>query len=342
MCRHHRFYADALPCIEPDCETVPTATANKFVAGRCPMHDQKFRAAQRAAKKTGLTCSVGEGCGVQNKLYEGLCRKHWNLRDTYGSFEIPVCMEEDCGITPETDPSKQFTAGRCNMHYLRFRRALERAAELGHRLCPHCGSDMSTARRNAKHCSEKCTRDANNARNIAKIRIRKRISEALRKAQKYNNPGSVPFTLEDWLELAERLEYRCTYCGRVTEPEDLQMDHIVPLHRTSGGPHALYNITPACSGCNAGKKHRPLLIAWAPPLLGGKPRWDKSAPRGKKGNPWMPSAWRDSNGPLPFIWEAMEPYPELLRVIQVSEDFYIKKNLSPPELQALEALSRAK
>ena len=228
------------------------------------------------------------------------------------------------------------------MHYLRFTRALARARELGIRLCPHCGSDMSTARRNAKYCSLKCTQDAGNARNIVNIRIRKRIGQALRKAQKLENPGSVPFTVADWLELAERLEYRCTYCGRVTEPEDLHMDHIVPLHKTSGGPHALYNITPACSACNTAKKHRPLLIAWAPPLIGGKPRWDKSAPRGKKGNPWVPSAWRDANGPLPAILEAAKAHPELLRAIQVSEEFYLNKNLSPAGLQALQALSSAK
>ncbi|WP_354214479.1 HNH endonuclease signature motif containing protein [Arthrobacter sp. UYCo732] len=306
------------------------------------MHDQRFRKAKRVAEAGEQKCRVGVDCGVQNKLYEGLCRKHWNLLGTYGSFELPVCMESDCEVTPDTDPSKQFTAGRCNMHYLRFTRAQARARELGIRLCPHCGSDMSTARRNAKYCSLKCTQDASTARNIETIRIRKRISEALRKAQKLENPGSVPFTVADWLDLAERLEYRCTYCGRVTEPADLHMDHIVPLHKTSAGPHALYNITPACSRCNTTKKHRPLLIAWAPALLGGKPRWDKSAPRGKKENPWVPSAWRNPNGPLPSVMEAAQSYPELLRAIQVSEDFYLKKNLSPPELQALEALAGAR
>lgn len=339
MCRHHRFYADALPCIEPDCDIVPTAAANKFVGGRCPMHDQRFRKAQRTAEAGEQRCRVGVGCGAQNKLYEGLCRKHWNLWEAYGSFDIPICLEEDCDITPDTDPSKQFTAGRCNIHYLRFNRALARARELGIRLCPHCGSDMSTARRNAKYCSLKCTQAVSIARNIVNIRLRKRISEALRKAQKLDNPGSVPFTVDEWLELVERLEYRCTYCGRVIETENLHMDHIVPLHKTSRGPHALYNITPACSSCNTGKKHRPLLIAWAPPLLGGKPRWDKSAPRGKKGNPWVPSAWRDANGPLPFVMDAALPCPELLRAIHVSEDFYMKKDLSPSELHALEALS---
>jgi hypothetical protein len=195
MCRQHRFYADALPCIEPDCEVVPTAEANKFVGGRCPIHDQKFRRDQKAAEKAGITCRVGVDCGTQNKLYEGLCRKHWNLWETYGSFEVPVCMDEDCDVTAETDPSGQFKAGRCNMHYLRFSRALARVAELGIRTCPHCGSDMSTARRNAKYCSLKCTQGASNARNIVTIRIRRRIDSALRKARKLDNPGGEPFTV---------------------------------------------------------------------------------------------------------------------------------------------------
>jgi 5-methylcytosine-specific restriction endonuclease McrA len=342
MCRHHRFYADAAPCIEQDCDMVPTTSANKFVGGRCPTHYQRFRTAQKAAEAGEQVCRVGVDCGVQNKLYEGLCRKHWNLWETYGTFEDPVCMEEDCEVTADTDPSKQFKSGRCNMHYLRFTRALDRARELGLRLCPHCGSDMSTARRNAKYCSVKCTQDASNARNVENIRLRGRIGGALRKAQKLENPGSVPFTVAEWLELAERLEYRCTYCGRVTEPEDLHMDHIVPLHKTSRGPHALYNITPACSGCNTAKKHRPLLIAWAPLLLGGKPRRDKNAPRGKKRNPWVPSDWRDADGPLLCVLEAAQPFPELLRAIQVSEDFYRKRNLSPIELQELETLAGAR
>lgn len=342
MCRYHRFYADAPSCIEPGCDIVPTATANKFVGGRCPLHYQRFRKAKKAAEAGEQRCRVGANCGAQNKLYEGLCRKHWNLWDTYGTFEVPVCMEEGCEVTADTDPSRQFTSGRCNMHYLRFKRALDRASELGLRLCPHCGSDMSTARRNAIYCSVKCTQAASIARNIDDVRLRKRIAQALRKAQKLENPGSIPFTVADWLELAERLEYRCTYCGRVTQPEDLQMDHIVPLHKTSRGPHALTNITPACSGCNRSKKHRPLLIAWAPPLLGGKPRWDKAAPRGKKGNPWVPLAWRDSDGPLSSVLEAAQPFPELLRAIRVSEDFYQRKDLSPSELRALESLSSAR
>ncbi|WP_354227229.1 HNH endonuclease [Arthrobacter bambusae] len=85
--------------------------------------------------------------------------------------------------------------------------------------------------------------------------------------------------------MVERLEYRCTYCGRVTEPENLHMDHIVPLHQTSGGPRALYDITPACSGCNSSKKHRPLLIAWAPALLGECRAGTSPLPGARKATP---------------------------------------------------------
>lgn len=339
MCRHHRFYANAAPCIELDCDVVPTASANKFVGGRCPMHDQRFRKAQQRAQEGEKLCRVNMDCGLQNKLYEGLCRKHWALWDAYGTFEPPTCLFEGCSVTPETDPSGAFKAGRCNMHYLRFTRAIARANELGIRLCPHCGADMSKARRNSKYCSQKCTQSASAARNIVSIRLRTRLGQALRKALKLNNPGSLPFSVSDWLELVERLEYRCTYCGRVTEPENLHMDHIVPLHFSSGGPHAFHNITPACSSCNSSKKHRPLLIAWAPPLLGGKPRWEKSAPRGKKGNPWVPSQWRDEEGPLPSVWETAHAHAELSRAIQVSEDFYREKSLSAADLRSLQSLA---
>lgn len=303
------------------------------------MHEQRFRKLQRRVEQGEQRCRVNNACGPQNKLYEGLCRKHWTLWDAYGSFEPPTCLEEGCCVTPDSDPSNAFKVGRCNMHYLRFTRALARARDLGMRLCPHCGADMSTARRNAKHCSLKCTQTASAARNIVSIRLRTRLGQSLRKAQKLGNHGSVPFSVVDWLDLAEGLGYRCTYCGRGTEPENLHMDHIVPLHPSSGGPHALHNITPACSGCNSSKKHRPILIAWAPPLLGGKPRWDKSAPRGKKGNPWLPADWRDADGPVDSVLQAARLHPELLRAIQVSEEFYSNKNLSPAELTSLQCLA---
>jgi 5-methylcytosine-specific restriction endonuclease McrA len=320
-CRHHRFYADALPCIDPDCDARPTAESNKFVGGRCPKHDQQFKAAERRA---GAVCRVGEGCGPQNKLYEGLCRVHWLRWETYGSFAAPVCAEPDCDVTAETDPSGRFIASLCNMHYLRKRHAAERARDLGLRICPECGSDMSTARRNSKYCSLKCTQAASVARNIEDIRLRSRLNEAERKALKLGNPGFDPFTAAEWIELVERLGCLCTYCGVEVPLPDMTMDHIVALK--NGGPHALRNITPACTGCNISKLNRVLLFEWAPVLLGRKPRWDKAAPRGKKGNPWVPEEWRGAEGPLQTLLEPAGA--ELLRAIQENEQFMATHPLS--------------
>ncbi|WP_159619467.1 HNH endonuclease [Arthrobacter zhaoguopingii] len=318
MCRAHKFYADAPACIEEGCDIRPTAEANKFVKGRCPKHDQQFRAAAKRAAQG--SCRVGENCGPQSRLIDGLCRKHWTLLGTFGSFEVPVCEEPDCEVSADTDPSGSFKAGRCNMHYLRLRRAIQRAEELGDRLCLRCGKDMSTGRRNAKYCSNECMAAASNERNIEEIRMRGRLGEALRKALKLHNEGSEPFTTDEAVALLERLGFRCTYCGGTFEPSEMHLDHIVPLRR--GGPHALYNITAACWGCNGSKKDRPLLLEWAPPLLGGKPRRDPTAPRGRRRNPWVPGQWRDEHGPLPSVLALASEHPELLRAIQVTEKFF--------------------
>jgi 5-methylcytosine-specific restriction endonuclease McrA len=316
MCRHHFFYAGALPCIESDCAARPTAESNKFVGGRCPKHDQQFRAAER---RTGAVCRVGVGCGPQNKLYEGLCRLHWLRWETYGCYDAPVCAVPDCDITADTDPSGRFIAGLCNMHYMRKRHAEERVRDLGLRICPECGGDMSAARRNSKYCSLKCSQAASTARNIEEIRLRKRIGESERKALKLGNPGFAPFTAAEWIELVERVGCLCTYCGAEVPLQEMTMDHIVALK--NGGPHALHNITPACAGCNISKLNRVLLTGWAPVLLGGMPRWNKTAPRGKKGNAWILEHWRDAEGPLPAVLERAGELPELMRAVLENERF---------------------
>lgn len=151
------------------------------------------------------------------------------------------------------------------------------------------------------------------------IRLRKRLSQAQRKAAKLNNPGTEAFTVEQALALIDSLGSRCTYCGIECGIAELHLDHIVPLVR--GGAHALRNITPACGACNISKKDRLVLSEWAPVILGGKPRWDKSAPRGQRGNPWNLSLWRDADGVLPAVMASIEQHPELKRVIGITEDF---------------------
>jgi 5-methylcytosine-specific restriction enzyme A len=45
----------------------------------------------------------------------------------------------------------------------------------------------------------------------------------------------------------------CYYCGRVTAPKELTMDHIVPISR--GGKSTKGNVVTACKECNNTKKH---------------------------------------------------------------------------------------
>lgn len=44
----------------------------------------------------------------------------------------------------------------------------------------------------------------------------------------------------------------CHYCGRLTAPKELTMDHIVPVSR--GGKSTKGNVVPACKECNTAKK----------------------------------------------------------------------------------------
>lgn len=52
----------------------------------------------------------------------------------------------------------------------------------------------------------------------------------------------------------------CYYCGKNFPPEELTMDHIVPLIR--GGKTTKGNVVPACKQCNNKKKYT-LPIEWA-------------------------------------------------------------------------------
>ncbi|OQX62199.1 MAG: HNH endonuclease [Desulfococcus sp. 4484_241] len=46
---------------------------------------------------------------------------------------------------------------------------------------------------------------------------------------------------------------KCHYCGKSVLPEELTMDHVVPLSR--GGRTTKRNVVPACKDCNNRKKH---------------------------------------------------------------------------------------
>jgi 5-methylcytosine-specific restriction endonuclease McrA len=52
---------------------------------------------------------------------------------------------------------------------------------------------------------------------------------------------------------------RCHYCGGNFAPEELTMDHLVPVSR--GGKASRNNVVPACKECNSRKKYL-LPIEW--------------------------------------------------------------------------------
>lgn len=45
----------------------------------------------------------------------------------------------------------------------------------------------------------------------------------------------------------------CYYCGKKSKPDELTMDHIVPIIR--GGKSTKGNIVPCCKECNSKKKY---------------------------------------------------------------------------------------
>ncbi|XDD50811.1 HNH endonuclease [Leptospira sp. WS92.C1] len=46
----------------------------------------------------------------------------------------------------------------------------------------------------------------------------------------------------------------CHYCGKKFSPEDLTMDHLIPLAK--GGKSIKANLVPACKECNFAKKNK--------------------------------------------------------------------------------------
>ena len=64
-------------------------------------------------------------------------------------------------------------------------------------------------------------------------------------------------TAEEWLDILEKYDYKCVYCGREFNSTSMPTrDHIIPL--TRGGGNMKDNIKPACRGCNS-RKHTKLI-----------------------------------------------------------------------------------
>jgi len=76
-----------------------------------------------------------------------------------------------------------------------------------------------------------------------------RIRNQKRRAKKKQLPSSL--TKKQWLEIKERFDNKCCYCG---EEKTLTQDHFIPF--VNGGEYTLNNILPACAWCNYSKGGR--------------------------------------------------------------------------------------
>jgi len=63
--------------------------------------------------------------------------------------------------------------------------------------------------------------------------------------------ASSKHTIEQFLLLCKRLNWKCSYCGIKLELENITEDHVLPLSR--GGGDNIENIVPACRYCNTQK-----------------------------------------------------------------------------------------
>lgn len=69
-------------------------------------------------------------------------------------------------------------------------------------------------------------------------------------------PRKVKFTRKN---IYKRDENRCQYCGKRFKPQDLNLDHVIPISR--GGKDNWYNVVCSCVSCNLRKGSKTLTEA---------------------------------------------------------------------------------
>jgi predicted nucleic acid-binding Zn ribbon protein len=106
------------------------------------------------------------------------------------------------------------------------------------RQCIHCGADMPRSMRaDARFCSEDCNSAAHN----------------LKRGNGRLGPGRRREIERAYI--IERDGSRCHLCGKKCKPEEIHLDHLIPLSR--GGTHAYENVRVAHAFCNLSKRDQP-------------------------------------------------------------------------------------
>lgn len=106
--------------------------------------------------------------------------------------------------------------------------------------CRECGDFFTGRNSQAMVCSPRCGK-------IWDLKTPTSRMAAKRRKHKRRTMESGSLSAQDWAEILDRNDYRCSYCGDPWE----EVDHVLPVKL--GGPLSYWNVTPSCKRCNQRK-----------------------------------------------------------------------------------------
>ena len=238
-------------------------TAGRLTRGLCSKHYQRLQN-HGSVNPPGIQqrspnpdVCIYDGCEGKPKA-KGYCQRHYQRLLTHGSASALSARHKDINpylqrVCPEC--GKDMTGMKSNAEYCSrvcksnaaSRRAYAdgrgRAKDLARyekerrkRIADAKSYYYRTQPRRLE--TSKAWREANRPMRVA--------MGANRRARKYNNPGYVGVSGQEWLRILKRAAGRCFYCGNYSD--HLVMEHVIPLSR--GGRHAPGNVVAACRKCN--------------------------------------------------------------------------------------------
>lgn len=137
--------------------------------------------------------------------------------------------------TRRASEPRVFCSRQCKEEARRVADKAARVASKSARSCLHCGGTIGPERRvDAAYCSERCNQAAHNAVRKASWKVGER-QESVSRAY-----------------IVARDNGTCHLCGKKCRPDEIHLDHLVPLSR--GGDHSAANLRVACAACNLSKR----------------------------------------------------------------------------------------
>ncbi|KKL46533.1 hypothetical protein LCGC14_2344640 [marine sediment metagenome] len=219
--------------------TIESCDKPHHARGWCAMHYGRW------LKHGSLTITSGqrqhdETCSIEHckEAYKarGWCNMHYRRWSKHGDpNKVRSVQYRKCSIVLCYKPYE--ARGWCTKHYRRWR--------------TH-GNPMITLRQPQIQHPEMCTVEGCDRKYAGKglclSHYQGRISHPKRRARK---KGAIinDFSLDQWTEILEEFNYRCSYCGKGNV--SLTQDHVLPLSKE--GNHTFDNIVPACKSCNSRK-----------------------------------------------------------------------------------------